>query len=233
MPVESSAPDPAHRRTGLRARSLVTAGLVAVAAACGGADESPSTGSTAATVPSTGEVDVPTTSGPESLATSLPRVSSSGDVGAPAASDPEGVQPIGFTTAMVRITEVDGEVCDVCVWLADVADERSRGLMGVTDLGDAAGMLFVYPSPVASNFYMFQTPRPLSIAWFADDGTFVGESDMTPCLGVPADECERYPPAAEYLMALEVWEGELPGLGIGAGASLELIAGSEAVRCSR
>ena len=230
MPVDSSAPDPAHRRTGLRARALLAAGLVAAAAACGGTDDGPSTEPPAATVSAGDDDGSVVASGSGAPATSDAETS---DAGAPAASEPEGVQPTGFTTAMVRITEVDGEVCEVCVWLADVADERSRGLMGVTDLGDAAGMLFVYPSPVASNFYMFQTPRPLSIAWFADDGTFVGESDMTPCLGVPADECERYPPAAEYLMALEVWEGELPGLGIGAGASLELIAGSEAVRCSR
>ncbi len=237
MPVESSAPDPAHRRTGLRAHALVAAALVAVGAACGGTDDGPSTEAPAATVSAGDDAGAVVTSGSGTPATSDSEASdsepaASSDAGSPAASEPGGVQPIGFTTATVRITEVDGEVCDVCVWLADVADERSRGLMGVTDLGDAAGMLFVYPSPVASNFYMFQTPRPLSIAWFAEDGTFVGESDMAPCLGVPADECERYPPGAEYLMALEVFEGELPGLGIGAGASLELIAGSEAVRCS-
>jgi hypothetical protein len=256
--LESSAPDPANRRTGLRASAFVAAGLVGVAAACGGTDDGPSTEPPAATVSvghdagavATSEPGAPATSDVEAsdaepAATSEPGAPAASDVeasdsepaatsdaGAPAASEPEGVQPIGFTTAMVRITEVDGAVCDVCVWLADVADERSRGLMGVTDLGDAAGMLFVYPSPVASNFYMFQTPRPLSIAWFAEDGTLVGESDMAPCLGVPADECERYGPGAEYLMALEVWEGELPRLGIGAGASLELIARSEAVRCS-
>ena len=220
MPVESSAPDPAHRRTGLRARTLIVAGLgvalVAVAAACGGTDDGPSAVAPAATVPSGDSADAAATS----------------ESGAPGTSEREGVQPIGFTTATVRITEVDGEVCEVCAWLADVGDERSRGLMGVTDLGGAAGMLFVYPSPVTSNFYMFQTPTPLSIAWFADDGSFVGEADMAPCLGVPSDECERYGPGSEYTMALEVWEGELPGLGIGAGSSLELIAGSEAVRCS-
>jgi uncharacterized membrane protein (UPF0127 family) len=80
---------------------------------------------------------------------------------------------------------------------------------------------------------MFQTPTPLSIAWFANDGSFVGEADMAPCLGVPSDECERYGPGSEYTMALEVWDGELPGLGIGAGSSLELIAGSEATSCAR
>jgi hypothetical protein len=137
---------------------------------------------------------------------------------------PAPVQPEGFTTAVVRITEADGETCEVCVWLADRAEERSRGLMGVTDLGDAVGMVFVYASPGVRSFYMFQTPTPLSIAWFAADGGFVDSTDMAPCLVDDSSECPRYSPDEPYQLALEVFEGDLDELGLGPGARLELLA---------
>jgi uncharacterized membrane protein (UPF0127 family) len=167
--------------------------------------------------------------------------SSSTTAAAPAGSDvagpdgtsasSQGVQPEGFTTVTARLTEVNGEVCELCVWLADSADERSRGLMGVTDLGDAAGMVFEFDEPIVGSFYMFQTPTPLSIAWFAPAGDHVGSADMAPCLDTPAGECPLYSPGAEYDLALEVFQGGLDDLGVGPGARLELLDGTEAERC--
>jgi uncharacterized membrane protein (UPF0127 family) len=142
-----------------------------------------------------------------------------------------GQQPEGFTTVTVRITEPDGEVCEVCMWLADDAAERSRGLMGVTDLGDAVGMAFRFEEPTSRWFYMYQTPSPLSIAWFAPDGTHVGSQDMAPCLAAEPGECPLYSPGAEYDVAIEVFEGGLEHLGLVAGSTVEVIEGSEAERC--
>jgi uncharacterized membrane protein (UPF0127 family) len=142
-----------------------------------------------------------------------------------------GVQPDGFTTIRAVITQPDGEVCEVCLWLADDADERGRGLMGVTDLGDAVGMAFRFDEPTAGSFYMFQTPTPLSIAWFAPDGSHVGSADMAPCLDTPAGECPLYSPGAEYDLAIEVFDGGLGPLGL-EGSSVELIDGSEADTCA-
>lgn len=146
------------------------------------------------------------------------------------ASSP-GRQPEGFTTVTARITEVNGDVCEVCMWLADNAEERGRGLMGVTGLGDAVGMVFKFEEPTVGSFYMFQTPTPLSIAWFAPGGDHVGSADMAPCLDTPAGECPLYSPGAEYDLALEVFEGGLDDLGVGPGARLELLEGTEAERC--
>jgi uncharacterized membrane protein (UPF0127 family) len=143
----------------------------------------------------------------------------------------EGRQPEGFTTIQALITEPDGEVCEVCLWLADDPAERGRGLMGVTDLGDAVGMAFRFDEPTAGSFYMFQTPSPLSIAWFSPDGSHVGSADMDPCLDTPAGECPLYSPGAEYDLAIEVFEGGLEPLGLVEGSSVELIDGSEAERC--
>lgn len=153
---------------------------------------------------------------------------------APSATDPiepAGVAPEGFSTVAAIVTDATGEQCELCLWLADTPDERGRGLMGVTDLGGADGMVFRFDGPSSGAFYMFQTPTPLSIAWFAPDGAYVGEADMDPCLDTPAGECARYSPGEEYDLAVEVFAGGLPSLGIGPGAHIELVAGSEADRC--
>jgi len=142
-----------------------------------------------------------------------------------------GQQPEGFTTIQARITEGDGEVCEVCLWLADDGAERGRGLMGVTDLGDAVGMAFLFEEASAGSFYMFQTPSPLSIAWFSPDGDHVGSADMEPCVDTPAGECPLYSPDAPYDLAIEVFDGGLEPLGLGPGSRVELIEGSEADRC--
>lgn len=229
MSVAPPAAHPAHRRTLLTTvRFGVAAALAATftLGACGGGSGTTGPGATGSSGGSAATTPVPS----GSLADSV-------DVDADAESDVEpdiepGVLPEGFTTATVRITEPDGEVCEVCVWLADNSDERARGLMGVTDLGDAAGMLFVFDQVTSGSFYMFQTPRPLSIAWFAADGTHLTETEMAPCLGVPADECARYSPDADYLTALEVWSGGLAAIGVGPGSRLELVAGSDATSCA-
>lgn len=130
-----------------------------------------------------------------------------------------------------RITETGGQICEVCVWLADTSDERARGLMGVTDLGDSVGMVFRFEEATAGSFYMFQTPTPLSIAWFDPDADHVGSADMAPCLDTPAGECPLYSPGSEYDLALEVFEGGLADLGVGPGSRLELIEGTEAEGC--
>lgn len=143
-----------------------------------------------------------------------------------------GVVPEGFTTIEARITSADGEVCEVCMWLADDGAERARGLMGVTDLGAASGMVFRYAEPTQSRFYMFQTPTPLSIAWFDAGGEYVSSTDMEPCLDTPASDCALYSADGEYEIAVEVVEGGLEPLGIGPGAQVELIDGTERDACA-
>jgi uncharacterized membrane protein (UPF0127 family) len=150
---------------------------------------------------------------------------------APPVSAPGDGQPVGFTTVAARITAADGEVCEVCLWLADTAEERARGLMDVTTLGAADGMVFVFEEQTFGAFYMFDTPTPLSIAWFDEAGPLVGTADMAPCLDTPAGECPLYSPGAPYRYALEVFAGGLEEIGVGPGATFELVPGTEADRC--
>ncbi len=204
----------------MTARSLVVLAAFGVVALAACADGSASDSTSAAGSESDAGAD-PTTAPMTGATTSGPAD----------ADQPERQQPEGFSTVLAEITDADGEVCEVCLWLADDAAERGRGLMGVTDLGDAVGMAFVFGEPTSGSFYMFQTPTPLSIVWFAPDGTHVGSTDMEPCIDTPAGECPLYSPGAVYDLAIEVFDGGLDPLGLGPGSRVQLIEGSEAGRC--
>ena len=58
--------------------------------------------------------------------------------------------------------------------------------MDVTDpeLGGRSAMVFRFQGDTTSGFWMKDTLLPLSIAWYAADGTLVSTADMEPC---PAD----------------------------------------------
>jgi uncharacterized protein len=135
----------------------------------------------------------------------------------------DGSPPQDVGTAIVRITDADGNVCEVCMWLADDASERSTGLMGVYDLGQSIGMAFAWDAPTSGNFFMFNTPTPLSIAWFAPDGSYVSEADMAPCITDDSSTCERYGADGEYMLAIEMFQGELGKVGIGPGSRAEVV----------
>lgn len=133
-----------------------------------------------------------------------------------------GVVPTGFQTVAARVTAADGAVCDVCLWAARTAEQRARGLMGVTDLAGADGMLFRFGAETTSTFWMRDTPMPLSIAFYDGDGTLVSAVDMTPCVDGPADACARYAAAGPYADAVEVALGALPSLLMLPGSRLEV-----------
>lgn len=138
---------------------------------------------------------------------------------------PEGVLPVGFELAPAEVTLPDGTVCELCLWVAASVGQRQRGLMGVTDLGPADGMVFVYDGPASGQFWMYGTPMPLSIAFFAADGRFVSSTDMEPCVTGPSADCARYSAAGPYVAAIEVPQGGFAELGIGSGSRLALFTG--------
>ena len=74
---------------------------------------------------------------------------------------------------------VAGVALDVAV--ADSVDERRTGLMGVTDLGDLDGMIFLHDVAGRVSYSMQNTLIPLDI-WFIDaSGVIVGTAEMEPC----------------------------------------------------
>lgn len=131
-----------------------------------------------------------------------------------------GVFPEDFTTTAAVAIAADGTTCELCVWLADTADRRSRGLMFVTDLGPADAMAFRYPDPHTGTFWMKNTLLPLSIAFYSPDGDFMDAFDMEPCTD---DPCPNYSTPSEFLVAVEVPQGGLDALGLTPGSTLELL----------
>jgi len=127
----------------------------------------------------------------------------------------------GFDEIAITVRPADGSALLAwCLLAALQAEQRARGLMEVTDLKGYPGMLFLYDTDVQSAFWMRNTPMPLSIAWFDADGNLVSTSDMAPC--DDRDDCPIYGSAGPYRSAIEVPQGELAGLGIGAGATISI-----------
>jgi uncharacterized membrane protein (UPF0127 family) len=141
----------------------------------------------------------------------------------PDATAPTGIRPVGFPVVGVRVTDTAGDVCEVCMWLADSAELRGRGLMGVTDLGGAVGMVFVFDRPSTGAFFMYRTPTPLDIHWIDPDGIAVATAAMDPCLDTASGDCPRYRPGEEYLTAVETFRGGADDIGLTIGATVELI----------
>lgn len=194
---------------GVRRRaSLILVLLVVAVAACGG-DDTPDTSDTSAVetaeAPSSTLLVTTTTSAP------------SGEEACPAATG----DLARFGSTSITVIAPEGDAVARCVLVADTADLRNRGLMGVTDLQGFDAMVFAYADTSWGGYWMKDTPMPLTIAWIGVDGEVVGTADMAPCLDRGSD-CPSYDPGAEYRWAVEVPQGGLDELGLVDGAVLDV-----------
>ena len=131
----------------------------------------------------------------------------------PAPGEPDRVLLDGFDEVAITVDPGDGfGPLSWCLLAALSAQQRSRGLMEVTDLQGYAGMAFVYDQDVDGGFYMRNTPTPLSIAWVAAAGEVVTIKDMEPC--EDREGCPTYPSDGTYRYAIEAFQGDLDELGI-------------------
>ena len=128
----------------------------------------------------------------------------------------------GFSQVAATVTASDGTVCQLCLLAASSPRQRERGLMEVTDrsLGGHDGMLFTFAAPENGAFWMFDTPMPLSIAYFDAQGTVVTTTDMAPCGADP--DCPPYPAGAPYGYVLEVPQGRLEAVGVKGRATIRI-----------
>jgi uncharacterized membrane protein (UPF0127 family) len=158
-------------------------------------------------------VDVPVTPAPTSTTvaasssttaapatTAAPRTTTT-QVGPPDTGDVE-----GFDVATIAVA---GE--ELAVAVADDRGSRRQGLRAVEDLGDLAGMLFVWDEDVRSSFTMADTLIDLDIAFLDADGVVVDTLEMVVC--TPAS-CPAYGTFTSYRYALESPLGAL-GLSVG------------------
>ena len=89
--------------------------------------------------------------------------------------------------------------------------EREKGLMGRKSLGEREGMLFVFDRDEHLEFWMKNTPLPLSIAFISSEGKILEIRDMQPF----DERTIRSRNYARY--ALEMNQGAFQRLGISEG----------------
>ncbi len=135
--------------------------------------------------------------------------------------------PVGFPRQVLLVSSQDAEASGSlplkrCVWVASTAEQRSQGLTNVDSMGGADGMVFVRDQPTSGAFWMKDTFLPLSIAFFGGDGSFIDAVDMAPCTSESDSDCLRYPTPSNYVLALEVHQGELQRFGVGEGSAVAL-----------
>lgn len=195
---------------------LLTIVLVTACSSGTTPDAAPSGPGSQVTAPATDAGPVTSTT---TTATTATTATTTATTGRDTTSPDDVITPEGFESVAATITTDSGEVCEVCLWLADTNDLRARGLMFVTDLGGADGMAFVYPTPHTGTFWMRNTVTPLSIAFFAPDGAFLDAFDMEPCTTAP---CLQYATPRDFTVAIEVVQGDLGEIGIAPGSRLDL-----------
>ena len=103
--------------------------------------------------------------------------------------------------------------------VADTPEARERGLMHRTELGENAGMLFVYTSSAPRSFWMRNTLIPLDIAFLDEAQVVVDIQAMEPLSEAFTDS------ARPAMFALETNQGWFEARGIGVGAQARIVYG--------
>jgi uncharacterized membrane protein (UPF0127 family) len=118
----------------------------------------------------------------------------------------------------LHIDAADGEV-RIEVSIAETSEAKQRGLMGVPEMAEDTGMVFLEEEPVQTPFYMKDTLIPLSIAFWDQDGRIRAMLDMEPCV---TDTCELYYPEVDWVGAVEVNQGFFAENGVAVGDQVRL-----------
>jgi uncharacterized membrane protein (UPF0127 family) len=124
----------------------------------------------------------------------------------------------GHERGTLRIVGDEGEVA-LDVAIAEDPAERSAGLMGILELGESEGMVFLPGDVGEGSFTMRGTLIPLSLGVWGPDGRLRAILDMVPCEEEP---CPSYDPGVEWLGAVEVNRGFFERNGIGVGDRVRL-----------
>jgi uncharacterized membrane protein (UPF0127 family) len=119
---------------------------------------------------------------------------------------------------VLHVETGSGEVL-VEVSIAETSESRQRGLMGIEEMAEDTGMVFLEEQPVQQAFWMKDTLIPLSIAFWDGDGRIQAILDMEPCR---EDPCELYDPGVTWIGAVEVNQGFFDDQGVAIGDSVRL-----------
>ena len=105
--------------------------------------------------------------------------------------------------------------------LAQTPQARTQGLSDRLFLEPGRGMLFTFPSPVQTNFWMYHMHFPLDMV-FALNGRVVYLADHVPAPATSHEAPAIVQPASVYNRVLELPAGDISQLGIHLGDRLEL-----------
>lgn len=118
------------------------------------------------------------------------------------------------------------------VWIASAADtvpvrveiarterEQREGLRGRAHLPDGEGMLFLFEEehPPTTEFWMYRTRVPLSVALLDAGGTIRAIRDLEPCASRLSLRCPTYEAGVAFHAALEVPRGYFGRVDVGVG----------------
>lgn len=116
-----------------------------------------------------------------------------------------------FSNEIVRIKTENG-IRTITVEVADEFEEQRIGLMHRTALPDQSGMIFTYPTPVSTAFWMKNTLIPLDMIWISETGRIVGiTANARPLSLTPR------PSPSPVIAVLEISGGASEELGIQVG----------------
>lgn len=87
---------------------------------------------------------------------------------------------LAFTDSLAFISAEGDTVATIAVAIADEPDERARGLMYVTELGQDQGMLFIFQKEQPLSFWMANTPLSLDIIFVNANKEIVRIHHSTP-----------------------------------------------------
>ncbi|GMO49138.1 MAG: hypothetical protein Pg6C_11790 [Treponemataceae bacterium] len=121
-----------------------------------------------------------------------------------------------LAASKLTVTTRDNSTVTVLAEMARTSEERARGFMERKNIPDGTGMLFIFERDQILNFWMKNTPSPLSIAYIDSRGIIRDIFDMTPfsLQSVTSTVSVRY--------ALEVPQGWFDRAGISVGCKLSL-----------
>jgi hypothetical protein len=122
----------------------------------------------------------------------------------------------GLPVKKLILTNSEKKEITVKAEIASTFAERQKGFMFRQTIPDGTGMLFVFEEEQVLNFWMKNTPHPLSIAYIDKNGIIRDILDMTPF------SLDNVTSSSKVLYALEVPKGWFKKVNIKEGDKLSL-----------
>mgnify|MGYP002624731708 CR=1 FL=1 len=116
----------------------------------------------------------------------------------------------------LTIVNSEGNEITVKAEIASTFEQRQNGFMFRQEIPDGTGMLFIFEEEQVLNFWMKNTPHPLSIAYIDKNGRVRDILDMTPF------DLSNITSSTKVLYALEVPQGWYKKVNVKVGDKLRL-----------